>query len=189
MELTQIAFVVGCPHNETKPLENCKGEPRKKYVEEPDAYMVFADPLGCGTACGGDSGTVRVHEGHSDESPPRFPGDSIRDGIPAASKVGRSRGAGPPDRAHEHLRAAIGLLLDEGRLNLDDEIQKYVPGELRQRCRCRRAPYLNNILEQDHGFVKKRILASQWFRSVDGALNTIAGYEAMNIMRKGQIRW
>jgi hypothetical protein len=28
-----------------------------------------------------------------------------------------------------------------------------------------------------------------WFRSVDGALNTIAGYEAMNIIRKGQIRW
>jgi len=23
----------------------------------------------------------------------------------------------------------------------------------------------------------------------DGALNTIAGYEAMNIIRKGQIRW
>jgi transposase, IS6 family len=37
--------------------------------------------------------------------------------------------------------------------------------------------------------VKKRILASQWFRSVNGALNTIAGYAAMNIIRKGQIRW
>jgi hypothetical protein len=37
--------------------------------------------------------------------------------------------------------------------------------------------------------VKKRIVASQGFRSVDGALNTIAGYEAMNIIRKGQIRW
>jgi transposase, IS6 family len=24
---------------------------------------------------------------------------------------------------------------------------------------------------------------------VDGALRTIAGYEAMNIIRKGQIRW
>jgi hypothetical protein len=24
---------------------------------------------------------------------------------------------------------------------------------------------------------------------VDGALNRIAGYEAMNIVRKGQIRW
>jgi hypothetical protein len=37
--------------------------------------------------------------------------------------------------------------------------------------------------------VKKRVVASQGFRSVDGALNTIAGYEAMNIIRKGQIRW
>ena len=45
------------------------------------------------------------------------------------------------------------------------------------------------MVEQDHRFVKKRVVASQWFRSVDGALNTIAGYEAMNIIRKGQIRW
>jgi hypothetical protein len=27
------------------------------------------------------------------------------------------------------------------------------------------------------------------FRSIDGALNMIAGYEAMNIIHKGQIRW
>jgi transposase-like protein len=60
-------------------------------------------------------------------------------------------------------------------------------GELGQRCRSRRAPYLNNIREQDHRFVKKRIMAGQ-FRSVDGARNTIAGYEAMNIIRTGQIR-
>ena len=37
--------------------------------------------------------------------------------------------------------------------------------------------------------MKKRIVASQSFRSVEGALKTIAGYEAMNIIRKGQIRW
>lgn len=37
--------------------------------------------------------------------------------------------------------------------------------------------------------MKKRVVASQWFRSVDGALNTIACYEAMNMIRKGQIRW
>ena len=61
--------------------------------------------------------------------------------------------------------------------------------ELGPRCRSRRAPYLNNILEQDRRFVNKRILASQWFRSVDGALNTIAGNEAMNIIRTGPIRW
>src|SRR5215471_3452968 len=50
-------------------------------------------------------------------------------------------------------------------------------------CQCRCSPYMNNLVEQDHRFVKKRVVASQWFRSVDGALSTIAGYEAMNIIR------
>jgi transposase-like protein len=40
---------------------------------------------------------------------------------------------------------------------------------------------LNNILEQDNRFVKKRMITSQWFRSVDGALRTIEGYEATQI--------
>ena len=62
-------------------------------------------------------------------------------------------------------------------------------GEIGKRCRCRPSPYMNNIVEQDHRFIKKRIAAGLWFRSTDGALNTIAGYEAMHIIRKGQIRW
>ena len=61
--------------------------------------------------------------------------------------------------------------------------------ELNRRCQCRPCPYLNNVLEQDHRFVKKRIAASLWFRSVDGALRTIAGSEAMNMIRKGQVSW
>jgi hypothetical protein len=28
------------------------------------------------------------------------------------------------------------------------------------------------------------VAASQWLRSIDGALNTIAGYEAMNVMER-----
>jgi hypothetical protein len=43
--------------------------------------------------------------------------------------------------------------------------------------------------EQNHRYVKKRVVASEWFRSVDGALNTFAGYEALNMIRKGRIRW
>jgi transposase-like protein len=62
-------------------------------------------------------------------------------------------------------------------------------GELGARCRCRTAPYLNNIVEQDHRFIKKRIAASLGFRSVTGAVNTIGGYEAMHMVRKGQVRW
>jgi len=44
-------------------------------------------------------------------------------------------------------------------------------------------------VEQDHRFIKKRIAASLGFRSVVGALNTIDGYEAMHMIRKGQVRW
>src|SRR5207244_9657642 len=61
--------------------------------------------------------------------------------------------------------------------------------DLSQRCRCRPSPYLNNVIEQDHRFIKKRIVASLWFRSAEGALRTIDGYEAMHLIRKGQIRW
>jgi transposase, IS6 family len=46
-------------------------------------------------------------------------------------------------------------------------------GDLSRSCRCRPSPYLNNIIEQDHGFIKKRITASLGLRSVDGAWRTI----------------
>jgi transposase-like protein len=61
--------------------------------------------------------------------------------------------------------------------------------QLSAQCRCRPVPYLNNVLEQDHRFVKKRIAASLWFRTGETAVRTIAGYEAMNMIRKGQVRW
>jgi transposase-like protein len=48
---------------------------------------------------------------------------------------------------------------------------------------------LNNIIEQDHRFIKKPITASLGFRSPEGAWRTIEGYEAMHMIRKGQVRW
>ena len=62
-------------------------------------------------------------------------------------------------------------------------------GRLGRRCRCRTSPYLNNIIEQDHRFIKKRITASLGFRSAEGASKTIEGYEPMHAIRKGQVRW
>ena len=41
----------------------------------------------------------------------------------------------------------------------------------------------------DHRFIKKRITASLGFRSAEGAWRTIESYEAMHLIRKGQIRW
>ena len=49
-------------------------------------------------------------------------------------------------------------------------------GELGRRCRRQPSPYLNNIIEQDHRFIKKRIAASLGFRSAEGAWRTIEGY-------------
>ena len=60
---------------------------------------------------------------------------------------------------------------------------------LGQRCRCRVVPYLNNIVEQDHRAIKRRIQASLGFRSFAAAERTIQGYEAMHMIRKGQVRW
>jgi transposase, IS6 family len=48
---------------------------------------------------------------------------------------------------------------------------------LGRRWRCRTCPYLNNIIEQDHRAVKRRIHAKQRFRSLQGACRTISGYE------------
>jgi transposase-like protein len=61
--------------------------------------------------------------------------------------------------------------------------------KLGRRCRCRTCPYLNNIIEQDHRAVKRRIIHKQGFRSFGGAQRTIAGYETIHIIRKGQVRW
>jgi transposase, IS6 family len=62
-------------------------------------------------------------------------------------------------------------------------------GILRRRCRHRPVQYLNNILEQDHRAIKRRVHAKQGFREFQAARRTIQGYEAINMMRKGQVRW
>src|SRR5215469_14935372 len=53
--------------------------------------------------------------------------------------------------------------------------------KLSRRCGCRTCPYLNNIVEQDHRAIKRRVNASQGFRSFHGARRTIQGYEAVHM--------
>jgi transposase-like protein len=62
-------------------------------------------------------------------------------------------------------------------------------GTLRRSCRHRPVQYLNNILEQDHRAIKRRVNAQQGFREFQAAGRTLQGYEAMNMLRKGQVRW
>jgi transposase-like protein len=59
-------------------------------------------------------------------------------------------------------------------------------GEFGRRCRCRPVQYLNNIIEQDHRAIKRRLRACQGFRSFAAAERMIGGMETMNMIRKGR---
>ncbi|WP_439548945.1 IS6 family transposase [Falsiroseomonas sp.] len=52
--------------------------------------------------------------------------------------------------------------------------------------RTRQCKYLNNIVEQDHRSVKRLIRPGLGFGSMRTARRTLAGYEAMAVIRKGQ---
>lgn len=51
----------------------------------------------------------------------------------------------------------------------------------------RRIKYLNNIVEQDHRFIKERICSMLGFKSFKTATFILRGVEAMHMIKKGQI--
>ena len=55
-------------------------------------------------------------------------------------------------------------------------------------CELRQIKYLNNIVEQDHRFIKRLVKPGLGFFSFETAWRTLRGYEAMNRVRKGQIQ-
>ena len=55
-------------------------------------------------------------------------------------------------------------------------------------CELRPIKYLNNLIEQDHRFIKRRTNPGMGFWSLDTASRTIQGYEAMHQLRKGQVQ-
>jgi transposase, IS6 family len=61
-------------------------------------------------------------------------------------------------------------------------------GVLPDRGELRQVKYLNNIVEQDHRFIKRRVKPGLGFFSPQTAWNTLQGYEVMNMVRKGQMR-
>jgi transposase, IS6 family len=61
-------------------------------------------------------------------------------------------------------------------------------GELWRRSRLRQVKYLNNIVEQDHRNVKRLTCPGLGFGSFWTARRTLAGYEVMAMIRKGQVR-
>jgi len=51
----------------------------------------------------------------------------------------------------------------------------------------RQQKYLNNIVEQDHRFIKKRICSMLGFKCFDTATSILSGVESMYMIKKEQI--
>ncbi len=67
-----------------------------------------------------------------------------------------------------------------------DELKK--EGTLPQGCELRPVKYLNNVIEQDHRFIKRRVKPGLGFYSFQTAWRTLQGYETMHMIRKGQVQ-
>jgi transposase-like protein len=88
----------------------------------------------------------------------------------------------------EHRRLPFSISVDQNAAYPEafstSQVEKIVPKD----CKLRRVKYLNNVIEQDHRFVKKKVRASQCFKSFHTAERTLEGIEAVNMMRKGQVK-
>ncbi len=88
----------------------------------------------------------------------------------------------------DHRRLPFSISVDKNAAYPDaftaSQDEKVLPKD----CQLRRVKYLNNIIEQDHRFIKKKVRASQCFRSFYTAERTLEGIEALNMMRKGQVK-
>ena len=66
-----------------------------------------------------------------------------------------------------------------------DYFNKDVPKE--EEIEIRQVKYLNNIIEQDHRFIKKRTRPTLGFKNFYSARETISGIENIRMIQKGQI--
>src|SRR6201999_3268774 len=62
-------------------------------------------------------------------------------------------------------------------------------GSIPRRVVLRQCKYLNNVIEQDHRTVKKRVWLAKGYGSFQSAWRTLQGIEAVHMIRKGRVRW
>jgi transposase-like protein len=61
-------------------------------------------------------------------------------------------------------------------------------GSIAKSCQLRQVKYLNNLIEQDHRFIKRLTKLGMGFFSFETAWRTLQGFEIMNMIRKGQVQ-
>lgn len=88
----------------------------------------------------------------------------------------------------DHRRLPFSISVDQNAAYLEafstSQEERVAPED----CQLRRVKYLNNVLEQDRGFIKKKLRAAQCFMGFHTAERTLEGIDAMNMIRKGQVK-
>lgn len=57
------------------------------------------------------------------------------------------------------------------------------------RVKIRQCKYLNNMAEQDHRFIKRKMKQAMGFETFSNATKTISGLELWRMLKKGQKKW
>jgi len=99
-----------------------------------------------------------------------------------AAKCFLKRALANPDNCAPHVFARDKLRSYPAAIR---ELQS--EGQLRRSCRHRTRRYANNRIESDHRHVKRRLRAMQGPRTTATARAVIAGIEAAQMIRKGQV--
>ena len=91
-------------------------------------------------------------------------------------------------RSARHRRLPFSISVDKNAAYPEafgtSQAEKIVP----QDCNLRGVKDLNNVIEQDHRFIKKKVRAAQCFKRFHTAERTLEGIEAVNMIRKGQVK-
>jgi len=88
----------------------------------------------------------------------------------------------------DHRRLPLSISVDKNAAHPDAFTAALNENVLPKDCILRRVKYLNNVIEQDHRFIKKKVREAQCFKSFRTAEQTLEGIEAINMIRKGQVK-
>ena len=97
------------------------------------------------------------------------------------------------DAAMRFLNKAMSIHKKPSKINIDKSgankagIKSYNQ-ENKKRIKIRQCKYLNNIVEQDHRFIKKKIRPMLGFKSFRSARITLGGIETVHMIHKGQMK-
>ena len=111
---------------------------------------------------------------------------------PAGSTPGahpfEEQAAEPISMAHPVTPPPRGINVDKNAASPKAMAELKAAGQLLESVELRQVTYVNNLVEQDHRFLKRLVKPAMGFFSFETARRTLQGYEVTHMRRLGQMR-